>query len=167
MVSTRQIKQGAGPWPRKSPILPSPHQSRGSPQASASNALSAVSAVPTAGSVWVSQADIKRLAAFLDIPPGRFVRRFTRMVNGERILIDNAPSTDCVFLRDRTCTVYEGRPTQCRTYPWWLQNIQDEQSWREAADVCEGINHATAFFVPLAEIVEQVTLDQENEASPG
>ncbi len=121
----------------------------------------------SAGSVWVSQADIKRLAAFLDIPPGRFVRRYTRMVNGERILIDNAPSTDCVFLRDRTCTVYEGRPTQCRTYPWWLQNIQDEQSWREAADVCEGINHATAFFVPLAEIVEQVTLDQENEASPG
>ena len=34
------------------------------------------------------------------------------------------------------------------------------------ADVCEGINHATAFLVPLAEIVEQVTLDQENEASP-
>ena len=119
----------------------------------------------SAGSVWVSQADIKRLAAFLDIPPGRFVRRYTRMVNGERILIDNAPSTDCVFLRDRTCTVYEGRPTQCRTYPWWLQNIQDEQSWREAADVCEGINHATAFLVPLAEIVEQVTLDQENELS--
>ena len=117
------------------------------------------------GSVWVSQADIKRLAAFLDIPPGRFVRRYTRMVKGERILIDNAPSTDCVFLRDRTCTVYEGRPTQCRTYPWWLQNIQDEQSWREAADVCEGINHATAFLVPLAEIVEQVTLDQENELS--
>jgi hypothetical protein len=121
----------------------------------------------SAGSVWVSQDDIQRLATFLDMPPGRFVRRYTRTVNGERVLVDNATSTDCVFLRDRTCTVYEGRPTQCRAYPWWLQNIQDEQSWREAAAVCEGIDHPTAPLVPLAEIVAQVQLDQQNESNLG
>jgi Fe-S-cluster containining protein len=121
----------------------------------------------SAGSVWVSQADIRRLAAFLDIPPGRFVRRYTRNVNGERVLIDSVSSADCVFLRDRTCTVYEGRPTQCRAYPWWLQNIQDVQSWREAAAVCEGIDHPDAPLVPLAEIVAQVQLDQENESNLG
>lgn len=118
----------------------------------------------SAGSVYLSQADIVRLAAHLEIPPGRFVRHYTRVNKGHRILADRPGSDECVFLRDKTCTVYEARPTQCRTYPWWLANIQDPQSWQETAAVCEGIDHPTAPFISLGEIVEQVLLDQENES---
>jgi uncharacterized protein len=119
----------------------------------------------SSGSVYLSPADIIRLAAFFQIPAGRFVRRYTRIEKGHRVLIDSPGSTDCVFLRDKTCTVYEARPTQCRTYPWWLVNIQDPQSWQETAAVCEGIDHPTASLVPLAHIVEQVLLDQANESN--
>ncbi|HEU0075545.1 MAG TPA: YkgJ family cysteine cluster protein [Dehalococcoidia bacterium] len=119
----------------------------------------------SAGSVYLSQADIARLAAHFDVPPGRFVRRYTRVEKGHRVLADRPESDECVFLRDKTCTVYDARPTQCRTYPWWLVNIQDPRAWQETAAVCEGIDHPTAPLVSLGEIVEQVLLDQANESN--
>jgi Fe-S-cluster containining protein len=79
------------------------------------------------------------------------------------VLIDKPGSRDCIFLTNNACGVYEARPTQCRTYPWWLSNIRDRQSWDEAGKVCEGVNHPSAPLVPASEIVEQCRIDTENE----
>jgi Fe-S-cluster containining protein len=120
------------------------------------------------GSVYVSSADIERLARFLRLPAGRFVRRYTRVNKGRRVLVDAPGSGDCVFLRDKACSVYEARPTQCRTFPWWLTNLQDGESWAEAARTCEGINYPDAALVPASEILEQLQLDVDNESGhPG
>lgn len=119
------------------------------------------------GSVYLSTADLERLAGFLHLPLGSFVRRYTRLIKGRRTLVNKPDSHDCVFLADKACTVYEARPTQCRTYPWWLRNIQDPESWQEAAQVCEGIDHPTAPVVLAADILDQCRLDQENEAKQG
>ena len=80
------------------------------------------------------------------------------------MLVDKPDSKDCVFLTGKICGVYQARPTQCRTYPWWLTNIQDQEGWDQAARVCEGINHPSAPIVPAAEILEQVRLDAENDS---
>ncbi len=115
-------------------------------------------------SVYLSQLDLERLARFFEMPVGRFVRRYTRIVKGRRILIDAPSGRECVFLKDNACSVYAARPTQCRTYPWWLRNLQDEESWLEAAAFCEGIDHPAASVVPAEEIIEQCRIDAENEA---
>jgi uncharacterized protein len=117
------------------------------------------------GSVYLSTIDLERLARFFHLPVGGFVRRYTRLIKGRRALLNAPDSHDCVFLANKTCTVYEARPTQCRAYPWWLGNIHDPQSWEEAAAVCEGINHPTASIVPASEILEQCRLDLENESA--
>ena len=118
----------------------------------------------SSGSVHLSQADIDRLADFFHLPAGTFARRYTRAVKGRRVLMDKPDSAECIFLNQKTCSVYEARPTQCRTYPWWLSNIQDEESWREAGELCEGINHPSAVIVPAAEILEQCRIDKQNES---
>jgi Fe-S-cluster containining protein len=107
------------------------------------------------GSVQLSQADLQRLAGFFKLPVGRFVRQYTRSIKGRRVLNDRPDSHDCVFLAGKTCTVYEARPTQCRTYPWWAANLQDRESWQAAAAFCEGIDHPDAVLVAEAEILEQ------------
>ncbi|MGE0057431.1 MAG: YkgJ family cysteine cluster protein [Dehalococcoidia bacterium] len=119
----------------------------------------------SSGSVYVSQADLKRLAAFLHMPAGKFAKQYTRSFLGRRALIDRPRSPDCVFLEGKACTVYEARPTQCRTFPWWGQNLHDHESWEEAAESCEGINHPRASLIPLAEIEEQRRIDVANDAS--
>ena len=117
------------------------------------------------GSVNLSQVDLERLANFLHQPVGTFVRKYTRTTKGPRVLIDRADSHDCVFLIDKTCTVYEARPTQCRTYPWWLSNTHDRQSWDETAGQCEGINYPGAPIISPSEILEQCRIDAENDAN--
>jgi Fe-S-cluster containining protein len=115
------------------------------------------------GSVSLSAVDLERLANFFHLSVGRFVRTYTRVIKGRRALT-NGSAGDCVFLKDRICTVYEARPTQCRTYPWWLSNIHDLESWQEAGQICEGINHPTAPIVSASEILEMQRMDLENES---
>ena len=118
----------------------------------------------TSGSVNVSQPDLERLAGHFGTTAGAFVRRYTRMRNGRRVLKDRPGSNDCVFLNGKACSIYEARPTQCRTYPWWIANIEDRESWEEEAKRCEGINHPTAVLVSAEEILEQCATDAENDA---
>lgn len=118
------------------------------------------------GSVDLSHADVERLARFLHSRVGVFLRTYTRMIHGRRVLVDRRHSSDCVFLNGRSCTVYEARPVQCRTYPWWFGNLHDAESWQEEAAVCEGIGHPNASFVSSAEILEQCWREAENASSP-
>jgi Fe-S-cluster containining protein len=118
----------------------------------------------SSGSVYLSPADLERLAAFLQMTIGTFARRYTKPGGGQRVLKDAPGTHDCIFLADNTCSVYEARPTQCRTYPWWIQNVQDPESWQKTAAFCEGINHPDATLIPASEILEQCQQDLDNEA---
>jgi len=63
---------------------------------------------------------------------------------------------DCVFLDRITqpgkalCKVYEQRPVQCRTYPWWPEILSSARAWETAARECEGIGRGD--FVPIEHI---------------
>jgi len=118
-------------------------------------------------SVNLSRADLGRLAAFKRMPPGRFARSYTRVVRGRRVLINRQDSGDCIFLENNACSVYEARPTQCRTFPFWPEIVHDRESWEATARLCEGIDHPAATVISAEEILEQRRLDVENEAEAG
>ena len=50
-----------------------------------------------------------------------FRRRYTEDVYRRGVtLVEKADNHDCIFYdRQRGCTVYEDRPRQCRTWPFW------------------------------------------------
>jgi Fe-S-cluster containining protein len=117
----------------------------------------------SSGSVNVTREDVARLAEHHGQTAGAFSREYTRRLNGRRVLVNRPGGTNCIFLKNNACSVYEARPVQCRTYPWWLANIQDAESWAETAKACEGIDHPTAVLVPLTEILVQCERDIEND----
>jgi Fe-S-cluster containining protein len=49
---------------------------------------------------------------------------------------------DCVFLlRDPfRCGIYESRPSQCRTFPFWPEVLRSRLSWDHFAKSCPGMN---------------------------
>lgn len=49
-------------------------------------------------------------------------------------------SNGCQFFKDGKCTVYEARPTQCRTFPYWPRNIVDGKFTTDVTNSCPGIN---------------------------
>jgi len=73
------------------------------------------------GYVYLSFSDRRRLAAHFRMSTTAFTAAFTKKVDGLYEL--RYTGRDCPFLRDYRCAVYEARPWQCRTWPFWPENM--------------------------------------------
>ncbi len=90
------------------------------------------------GYVWVSTSEAVLLAKHLSLGLDDFGRRYLRRVGTRLALLDGAGG-DCVFLQGKLCRVYDLRPSQCVSFPWWPAVLASAESWRRAALDCEGI----------------------------
>lgn len=106
------------------------------------------------GYVWVDQEEMEAIAAYLKISLKDFMRKYTRRIGQRYSLLESKQNFDCVFLKDKKCQIYGARPTQCKTYPWWPQNLSSQNAWDETAKSCEGIN-------PIAPLVSSDTIEQQ------
>jgi Fe-S-cluster containining protein len=106
------------------------------------------------GYVWVNKEEIASLAALLKLEVEEFEKRYVRQVGIRKSLIEFS-NGDCVFFHSesRTCQVYEARPRQCRTWPFWNSNLSSAEAWDRAAEHCPGCNRGKP--VPLEKIEEQ------------
>lgn len=108
------------------------------------------------GFVWISIEEMTAMAASLNISLDLFKRKYTRQRDNRYALVEKKTANNeytCVFLKDKKCQVYKTRPVQCRTYPWWQENLNTEKSWELAAESCEGINEQ-APLVPYSQIIQ-------------
>ena len=104
------------------------------------------------GYVWVDADEVARIAAFRGESLETFGRQFLRQV-GDRISLVEHRNGDCVFWDRRTkgCTVYEARPVQCRTWPFWPDNIATPEDWEDVVRVCPGSGQGQLFTVEQIE----------------
>jgi uncharacterized protein len=109
------------------------------------------------GYIWVTLEEIEAIAARVGLPVEQFTRKYVRRIGNEYSLIEKRNSKgeyDCIFLDGKRCQIYEERPTQCRTFPFWKENLESPEAWNELRTTCEGI-HDQAALVPLEQIVTQ------------
>ena len=110
------------------------------------------------GYVWVDDEELAAIAAVLDLTPAQVKAQFTRPLGNHRSLTETRSEHgyDCVFLdRDSQpgkalCRVYRARPRQCRTWPFWPENVQHPRDWQRAARTCPGIDHGP--LIPIESI---------------
>ncbi len=87
--------------------------------------------------VFLEITDRRRLAAFLGLSTAAFTRAYCGKTDDAFHL--RHPMRDCEFLQDGRCRIYDARPVQCRTWPFWPENM-DERVWREEiAPFCAGV----------------------------
>jgi uncharacterized protein len=89
------------------------------------------------GYVYLSQKDLKRLAKHLELPKKDFLKMHCEETDGHIHL--KGPDKTCGFLKEKRCTVYEGRPDQCRTWPFWPENMKTKTWSQEVVPFCAGI----------------------------
>jgi len=96
------------------------------------------------GYVWLTDDDIEVMCKKLKLPRDEFLSKYTRLVGTRYSLLEKSEEEefDCIFLQDKKiCTLYDARPTQCKTYPFWPEIIRDAESWEKEKASCEGIDH--------------------------
>ncbi|MBI2759991.1 MAG: YkgJ family cysteine cluster protein [Chloroflexi bacterium] len=110
------------------------------------------------GFVIVSEAETAALAKRLGISVTKFKNEYTNMMSEGRSLNEKKTDhgLDCIFL-DRTtipgkaiCGVYEDRPTQCRTWPFWPSLVKSRRDWEAAKKSCPGMDKGE--LVPVERI---------------
>jgi Fe-S-cluster containining protein len=106
------------------------------------------------GFVWVNEEELRAIAEFRGESREEVIGLYTRMVNGRRSLRDSLKD-DCVFY-DHTvgCTIYEVRPRQCRTWPFWESNLLSPEHWEKAQTLCPGASHGE--LIPAEEITRRL-----------
>lgn len=91
------------------------------------------------GYVWVGPEEAAAMAARLGLATGEFLERHARRVFG-RVSLREAEDGRCVlFEPGQGCSVYEQRPRQCRTWPFWEGNLSSREAWERQARGCPGI----------------------------
>ncbi len=83
------------------------------------------------------------MAKHLNLTLGEFKKRFVAETDGVFHLIQPQDTEDCVFLEQNRCAVYEARPTQCRTWPFWPENMNSKAWKRDVIDFCPGASVKT------------------------
>jgi len=87
--------------------------------------------------VYLSLPERRRLARHLGLMTQVFTRRFCVKTDGLYHLRD--PHKGCLFLTKGRCGVYEARPRQCRTWPFWPENMNRIVWFGEVSRDCPGI----------------------------
>jgi Fe-S-cluster containining protein len=99
------------------------------------------------GFVWVNDAEAKAIAGALQLPLDEFLALHTRPAPRGRSLREKA-NGDCVLYdKKQGCTIYEVRPGQCRTWPFWESNVKSKAAWERTCAICPGSGRGTLISV--------------------
>ena len=105
--------------------------------------------IGAAGYVWVNKAEIEAMACLLGLEVERFEDKYVRQVGIRKSLVE-FPNGDCVFFdnQSRGCQVYEVRPRQCRTWPFWASNLRTPETWQRTCRDCPGAGRGPLISLP-------------------
>ena len=88
------------------------------------------------GAVCFTASEGREIAEVLGLSEASFLKRYARKIRGKWSLREHKGphGMDCVFLtRDAAgkagCRIYAARPSQCRTWPFWPENLKSRQHW--------------------------------------
>ncbi|MBN2656524.1 MAG: YkgJ family cysteine cluster protein [Spirochaetales bacterium] len=94
------------------------------------------------GYVFLSEKDLMAMAGELEMKREAFIEKYCSWVDigfFKRLSLIEKDNNDCIFWSESGCEVYKARPLQCRSYPFWVQVVENEESWSEESASCPGI----------------------------
>jgi len=104
---------------------------------------------PSEGYIWVTKPEIELITDFLKIPIGQVRRDYLKRVGFRTTIIEQPNTKNCIFLREvegqKKCMIYPVRPSQCRIWPFWPDNLANVDAWNKAAQKCSGINRGRLY----------------------
>jgi uncharacterized protein len=96
------------------------------------------------GFVFLSFNDLDRLTKYFNISRTDFTNQYCRKIDmgdSTRLSLIEKSNFDCIFWSNGGCSIYEARPLQCRSYPFWKPFLINQEAWENESKSCPGINY--------------------------
>ena len=104
---------------------------------------------PGEGYIWITKPEIQIIAEFLKVTVDNFRKEYLKRVGLRTTIIEHSGTKDCIFLRTingkKQCMIYSVRPGQCRSWPFWSDNLSSPGAWNKTAQKCPGINRGRLY----------------------
>jgi Fe-S-cluster containining protein len=90
--------------------------------------------------VYLMPVDVRSIAGHLGLSTKEFLARYCSRDGNAVTLRTDSPA--CAFLgADNRCAIYPVRPMQCRTWPFWRENLEKAVWDEEVRADCPGAGH--------------------------
>ena len=104
---------------------------------------------PGEGFIWVTRREVEFIADYLKVSVGLVRQKYLKRFGLRTTIIEQPVTKDCIFLHEiegeGKCSIYPVRPTQCRSWPFWSENLAGSNAWNKAAGKCRGINRGRLY----------------------
>ena len=107
------------------------------------------------GFVYLSEDDLKRAAGFVKMSARKFEEKYVYRT-AHQLRFRKPPEKQCPFLEDHRCSIHPAKPTQCRTFPFWPELVENRKEWNKTACYCPGIGKG-----PLIQIGTAMEMAEE------
>jgi Fe-S-cluster containining protein len=92
--------------------------------------------------VYLTEGDLVRAARFTGMRPKAFEKKYVYRTKNQ-VRFRKPREKQCPFLittgDHRGCSIHPAKPTQCRTFPFWPELVENPVSWKATARYCPGI----------------------------
>ena len=107
------------------------------------------------GFVYLTETDLKRAAQFVGMSVKSFEKKYVYRTR-HQMRFRKPPDKQCPFLAGHGCSIHPGKPTQCRTFPFWPELVESRREWNRTAKYCPGIGKGPLIQIGTAmEIAEE------------
>jgi len=110
------------------------------------------------GVVYVGSWEAPPMAEFFGMDTETFMQTHLRPHWGDVYEINMPDDKPCKFLTETGCAIYQVRPLQCSTFPFWPDHLKNAQLWENLRGLCPGIGHGRRWpWDEVEQIVEAIS----------
>jgi Fe-S-cluster containining protein len=109
--------------------------------------------------IYVTLCERRRLANLLGMQTATFTRAYC--IKSDDFYELKSTGDACIFLEESRCSVYEARPGQCRSWPFWPENMSRRGWQSEVLAFCPGVGKGRVYPAEEIEGILQIELRRE------
>lgn len=96
------------------------------------------------GKVELIKEEVFEISHALGLDTDSFLEQYCQL-DSDKYQLKEQGDGACIFLKDNLCVIYDVRPLQCRTFPFWPENIKSYYRWKQLRQICPGLDKGKLF----------------------
>ena len=113
------------------------------------------------GYVYLSKKDLIKIAKYFNLTTDLFKKKYCEFSDDYLHLRELNNNGNCQFLINKKCSIYTARPIQCRTWPFWKENMNAKKWKGEIIDFCPGIGKGK--LISASTIQKKINRELKND----